>query len=163
MAAELTAVARVMGSDQAPLHIVTACDGSRRDGCLVGFATQASLKPARMLVCLSLLNLTYRIALRSPALAVHLVPRTRHDLAELFGGETGDEVDKLARTGWTPGPHGLPLLDGCPVRLVGMVEARYSFGDHEGFLLAPLDGEMLPAQQALRTSEASDIDPGHPA
>ena len=97
-----------------PLHIVTACHGDRRDGCLVGFATQASMKPARMLVCLSTANLTYRIAVSSPRLAVHLVPADRHDLALLFGGETGDDTDKLSDVAWTAGPGGVPLLDDCP-------------------------------------------------
>jgi flavin reductase (DIM6/NTAB) family NADH-FMN oxidoreductase RutF len=160
---EGSSVARVMGAREMPLHIVTAYDGSRRDGCLVGFATEASMHPPRLLVCLSLANLTHRIAVSSPALAVHLVPVHRHDLAELFGGETGDEVDKLARVAWTAGPHELPLLDECPVRLVGRVVSRHPFGDHEGFLLEPLEDTELPRQDAMATREALDIRPGHPA
>lgn len=160
---DASVVARVMGSADVPLHIVTAFDGRRRDGCLVGFATQASIDPGRLLVCLSVANLTYRVAAGSQVLAVHLVPRERHDMAELFGGETGDEMDKLARTGWTPGPHGAPLLDACPVRMVGTVESRHPFGDHEGFLLAPIRDTNVPQQDALHVREAFDIEPGHPA
>ena len=89
-----TLVERVADSGAVPLHIVTASDGNRRDGCLVAFATQASMKPARMLVCLSTANLTYRIALSTSLLAVHLVPADRHDLAVLFGGRTGDDTDR---------------------------------------------------------------------
>jgi flavin reductase (DIM6/NTAB) family NADH-FMN oxidoreductase RutF len=156
-------VARVAGSGRMPLHVVTACDGDHRDGCLVGFATEASMSPARLLVCLSVVNLTYRIAVSSPALAVHLVPHDRHDIAELFGGQTGDETDKLARVAWTAGPGGLPLLDDCPVRLVGRVVSRHPFGDHEGFLLDPLGEEDVPRQEPLIAREALDIQPGHPA
>jgi flavin reductase (DIM6/NTAB) family NADH-FMN oxidoreductase RutF len=156
-------LARVMGSAQAPLHVVTACDGDRRDGCLVGFATQAGIDPPRALVCLSVQNLTYRIARSSPALAVHLVPDGRRDLAELFGGTTGDDTDKLAQVAWTEGPYGLPLLDECPVRMVGTVESRHPFGDHEGFLLAPVGDRSLARQRALPVSDALDIEPGHPA
>jgi flavin reductase (DIM6/NTAB) family NADH-FMN oxidoreductase RutF len=156
-------VARVAASGRMPLHVVTACDGNHRDGCLVGFATQASMSPARLLVCLSVVNLTYRIAVSAPALAVHLVPDDRHDIAELFGGETGDETDKLARIVWTAGPGGLPLLDDCPVRLVGRIVSRNPFGDHEGFLLEPLEQADVPTQEPLLTREALDIQPGHPA
>ena len=39
-------------------------------------------------------------------------PPTPTDLAELFGGETGDEVDKFARTAWRD-VHGVPILDRC--------------------------------------------------
>jgi flavin reductase (DIM6/NTAB) family NADH-FMN oxidoreductase RutF len=156
-------VERVTGSGRMPLHVITACDSDHRDGCLVGFATQASISPARLLVCLSVVNLTYRIAVSSPALAVHLVPHDRHDIAELFGGETGDDTDKLARVAWTAGPGGLPLLDDCPVRLVGRVVSRHPFGDHEGFLLEPLGKENVPRQEPLIAREALDIQPGHPA
>jgi flavin reductase (DIM6/NTAB) family NADH-FMN oxidoreductase RutF len=76
---ELTLVERVPAGGSMPLHIVTACHGDRRDGCLVGFATQASMKPARTFVCLSTANLTYRIAVLSHRLAVHLVPADRHE------------------------------------------------------------------------------------
>jgi flavin reductase (DIM6/NTAB) family NADH-FMN oxidoreductase RutF len=157
-----TLVERVADSGAVPLHIVTASDGDRRDGCLVAFATQASMKPARMLVCLSTANLTYRIALSSPLLAVHLVPADRHDLAVLFGGRTGDDTDKLSDVAWTVGPGGLPLLDGCPVRLIGRVVSRHPFGDHEGFLLEPLEDADVAEQEPLLTREAKDIRPGHP-
>ena len=148
---ELTLVERVAGGGSMPLHVVTACRGDRRDGCLVGFATQASMRPARMLVCLSTANLTYRIAVASPALAVHLVPADRHDLAALFGGQTGDDTDKLSDIAWTAGPGGLPLLDDCPVRLVGRTMSRQ-----------PLEDADVPRQQALLTRDAMDIRPGHP-
>ena len=157
-----TLVERVADSGAVPLHIVTASDGDRRDGCLVAFATQASMKPARMLVCLSTANMTYRIALSSPLLAVHLVPADRHDLAALFGGRTGDDTDKLSDVAWTAGPGGLPLLDGCPVRLIGRVVSRHPFGDHEGFLLEPLEDADVAEQEPLLTREAKDIRAGHP-
>ena len=38
-------------------------------------------------------------------LGVHAVPADAADLAELFGGETGDEVDKFARTAWREVPR----------------------------------------------------------
>jgi len=89
-----------------PMFIVTARDGRELAGCLIGFATQTSIHPPRMLVCLSRENRTTRVARRSPALAVHLVPADRLDLAELFGGETGDDVDKFSRCAWDEGRRG---------------------------------------------------------
>jgi flavin reductase (DIM6/NTAB) family NADH-FMN oxidoreductase RutF len=41
-------------------------------------------------------------------LVVHFVPEQAEELALLFGGETGDEVDKFARCEWRPGPDGDP-------------------------------------------------------
>ena len=42
-----TLVERVADSGAVPLHIVTACHGDRRDGCLVAFATQAGMNHRR--------------------------------------------------------------------------------------------------------------------
>ena len=39
--------------------VVTAAAGDDREGCLVGFATQASIDPPRILVCLSVENATF--------------------------------------------------------------------------------------------------------
>jgi flavin reductase (DIM6/NTAB) family NADH-FMN oxidoreductase RutF len=141
---------------------VTAAAGGELAGCLVGFATQTSIHPPRMLVCVSKKNHTMRAAARSPALAVHLVPADRLDLAELFGGETGDEVDKFARCEWDEGPRGLPIVRGCPGWLVGDVLERHDMGDHVGHLLDLVDGEMAAAGQ-LNFHRARVIQPGHEA
>src|SRR5437763_12898343 len=87
-----------------PMYVVTAAAGGERDGCLVGFATQCSIHPPRFLVCISVKNHTYPVALRADALVVHLVPEEGVALAELFGGETGDRADKFSGVEWEPGP-----------------------------------------------------------
>ncbi len=143
-----------------PMFIVTARDGRELAGCLIGFATQTSIHPPRMLVCLSRENRTTRVARRSPALAVHLVPADRLDLAELFGGETGDDVDKFSRCAWDEGPQGLPVIRGCPGWLVGEVLERHEMGDHVGHLLDPVDGSMT-GDEGLSFHRARVIEPGH--
>src|SRR5947209_16979582 len=79
-------------------------------GCLVGFATQVSIDPARFLVCISVKNHTFAVALRAPVIIVHFVPAEGEELAELFGGETGDEINKFARCDWRPGPGDAPII-----------------------------------------------------
>ena len=76
---------RLAGALDYPLFIVTAFGGDRREGCLIGFATQCSLHPPRFLACLSRENRTFRLACGVDALAVHHLPRARTELAELFG------------------------------------------------------------------------------
>lgn len=92
------------------MFIVTTASGGERAGCLIGFATQASVDPPRFLACLSVKNRTYRVARHAQVLVVHFVPAQAEELAELFGGRTGDETDKFARVGWRPGPDGAPVL-----------------------------------------------------
>ena len=146
------------------LYIVTVADGGRPYGCLVGFASQTSINPLRFLVCISVVNATYRHVQGAPELAVHQVPADRLDLAELFGGTTADDgTDKFDRPRWTAGPGGLPLLDDCPTRMIGAVVDRHPLGDHTGFLLRPVQVEADPARPALRASDAAHIRPGHPA
>lgn len=145
-----------------PLLIVTLAAGERRAGCVVGFSTQTSIDPRRYLVCLSDKNRTYRLARDADALAVHLVPRARRDLVELFGGETGDDIDKFARCEWHAGPRGLPILAGCPSWFAGAIVERIDLGDHVGLLLEPLQARFEPGE-FLYFQDVADIDPGHPA
>ena len=93
---------------------------------------------------------------------MHAVPRERRDLVELFGGETGDEVDKLARCEWTAGPRGLPILAGCPSWFAGAILSRHDLGDHEGYLLEPIEARYEPGE-LLYFQDVKDIEPGHPA
>ena len=130
------------------------------DGCLVGFATQCSIDPLRVLVCLSNKNRTYRLATDATHMALHVVPEDREDLAELFGGETADEVDKLAQVEWSAGPGGVPLVAGCPY-VAGTVRERFEVGDHVAFVL-DVENEAGSATP-LRFERARAIDPGHEA
>ena len=96
-------------------------------------------------------------------MAIHLVPEDAGELAELFGGETGDEVDKFARSEWHEGPGGVPLLDGCPNRFVGRIVERIDFGDHVGMVLEPFFAEADEDSAQLGFHRAKRIEPGHEA
>jgi flavin reductase (DIM6/NTAB) family NADH-FMN oxidoreductase RutF len=151
------------GELEYPMYVVTAAADGERDGCLVGFATQCSIHPPRFLVCLSVKNRTFRIAERASILAVHLVAADQRGLAELFGGETADEVDKLTQWPWREGPGGVPILEGVGNLFVGRVLARVDLGDHVGHLLEPIAAHQEGDTEALGFQEARDIDAGHPA
>lgn len=156
--------ALVAAMDSAMVVVTVAVD-DERDGCLVGFHGQSSIEPPRYAVWLSVANRTHALAQRATHLAVHLLGEDDHDLAELFGGETGDDVDKLARCGWEPGPSAVPLLTRCPARFVGRIVERASgLGDHDLFVLDLVDAPAADAPAALlRLSAVGDIDPGHGA
>ena len=153
----------LVGDLDYPMFIVTACADGERSGCLIGFATQTSIDPSRFLVCLSQKNRTYRVAVRAALLGVHFVPAEADALAELFGGQTGDEIDKFERCAWRPGPEGTPLLDDCPNRFVGRVLERMDAGDHDVFLLEPVMAEKGTASHEFTFHRAKRIEPGHEA
>jgi flavin reductase (DIM6/NTAB) family NADH-FMN oxidoreductase RutF len=144
-----------------PMFIVTTAADDVRAGCLVGFATQASIHPPRFLVCLSVKNLTYRVAADGQILVVHLVPERAGRLAELFGGETGDDTDKFARCSWTPGPGGAPVLTELENWFAGRIIGRSDFGDHCGFLLEPVEEQAASSEEPLTFHQTQEIEPGH--
>jgi flavin reductase (DIM6/NTAB) family NADH-FMN oxidoreductase RutF len=148
-----------------PVYVVTAAADGRRAGCLVGFASQSSLSPVRFVVWLSKVNHTYRVASRAPYLGVHLLGRDQHGLARLFGGESGDDVDKFGPARWEPGAHGVPVLADACAWFIGRVEERADWGDHVGFCLTPVDTAAgpLPRGDVLRLSDVIGLSPGHPA
>ena len=143
-----------------PLYVVTTAVDDELTGCLIGFATQCSIHPPRFLACLSKQNHTLQLARRAAVLAVHVIDEQNRDLAELFGGETGDEIDKFAQVRWHSA-HGVPILDDCDRWFAGSVLEQHDLGDHVGFLLAPLDTEQHGRAEQLTFQQARDIEPGH--
>ena len=146
-----------------PMFIVTVAAGGERAGCLVGFTTQCSIDPPRFLVCLSERNRTFEVAARAELVVVHMVPSDATDLAGLFGGETGDEVDKFARCDWRPGPGGAPVLERCENWFAGRVLERIAVGDHHAYLLEPCAARSDARERQFDFHRAKRIDPGHPA
>jgi flavin reductase (DIM6/NTAB) family NADH-FMN oxidoreductase RutF len=148
----------------AAMVVATAASGGERAGCLVGFHSQCSIEPRRYAVWLSKANHTYRVALAADHVAVHPLRQGERDLAELFGGETGDDVDKFTRCAWEEGPGGVPLLTGgagyMVLRRTALVDVG---GDH-----ACLVGEPVLATTAgsagrpMRLTDVDDVRPGHP-
>jgi flavin reductase (DIM6/NTAB) family NADH-FMN oxidoreductase RutF len=146
-----------------PMFIVTVNDGRERSGCLIGFATQCSIHPPRFLVCLSDKNHTFGVAQRAEILVVHLVPAEAGALAELFGSQTGDDVDKFAQCAWHEGPGGAPVLDECENWFAGRILERLDVGDHWAFLLDPFDAHSGTGERPFTFHRARRIEPGHEA
>ena len=147
-----------------PMFVVTPAHDGRAAGCLVGFATQASIDPPRFLVGLSDKNHTYRIAEGAPRLVVHLLDAQSVELARLFGETTGDDVDKFARCAWQPGPEGVPVLDDAAAWFSGSVRERLEVGDHTAFLIDVDTADVRrPPERLLRRSDTEGFTPGHEA
>lgn len=155
-----SAFERLVATLDYPLYVVTTAEQRRPAGCLVGFATQCSIHPPRFLACISKKNHTLLPAKHAAVVAVHVVEQEDKRIAELFGGETGDEVDKFAQVRWHFA-HGVPILDACRRWFAGTVLERLDLGDHVGFLLEPIDTEQRAASEQLTYQQARDIEPGH--
>lgn len=154
---------RVMGGLDVPMFIVTAYDGSERSGCLIGFATQSSIRPSRFLALISKANHTYGVACGSEVLVVHALHDGDHELASRFGERTGDRVDKFEGLDVADGPAGVPVIGGLDW-FAGRVLDRIDLGDHVGFQLAPHDGAAGRADEPqLGFQSVRDLEAGHEA
>lgn len=147
-----------------PMFVVTTRYDDERAGCLVGFASQVSINPRRFLVGLSNKNHTFRVAERAERLVVHVLDRDDRELAELFGAQTSDEVDKFGKCEWTDGPDGVPVLTAAPAWFSGRILRRDALGDHVGYLIEPDVAHLRDGDLSLLTfAQVSDLDPGHDA
>jgi flavin reductase (DIM6/NTAB) family NADH-FMN oxidoreductase RutF len=155
---------RLAGMLDYTMFVVTTQADGERSGCLVGFATQTSMHPPRFLAGISRANHTYGVAARSEYLAVHVLERRQIGLARLFGGQTGDQIDKFDRCSWRTGPHGMPILDDAAAWFVGRTLKRVDLGDHIGYLLEPGAGAVAePTGGLVSFSDVADLTPGHQA
>ena len=143
-----------------PMFVLTARSPEERSGCLIGFASQCSIHPPRFAVWVSDKNHTFDVARASSHLGVHALAASQTDLAALFGGETGDEIDKFARCSWHDGPEGVPVLDDVAGWFVGRVIERLDTGDHLGFLLEPVAASVSDVP-GLSFQQLKDLEPGH--
>jgi flavin reductase (DIM6/NTAB) family NADH-FMN oxidoreductase RutF len=160
--ADAQAFEAIMAAIELPSYVVTTAAGGERAGCLVGFATRCSIDPPRFGVWLSKLNRTYRVAGSATTLAVHLLRDGDGDLAQLFGGDTGDEVDKFAAIEWHPGPDGCPVVERLDW-FAGSIVDRVDTGDHVAFVLAPHAGNCRHGDAPQLSGEkVGAIEPGHP-
>ena len=152
--------ARLVKALDYPLYVVTTAVDAEPTGCLIGFATQCSIHPPRFLACISKRNHTFQLAERATVIAVHVIDADNKPLAELFGGLSGDEVDKFAEVGWRY-VRGVPVLDDCRRWFIGRILEHIDLGDHMGHLLEPLQVELALDGDQLTYQQARDIEPGH--
>jgi flavin reductase (DIM6/NTAB) family NADH-FMN oxidoreductase RutF len=159
-----TPFTRLVDSLDTPMVIVTAALAGERAGCLVGFHSQCSIDPERYSVWLSKANHTYRVAQLASELAVHFLTQDDHDLAELFGTKSGDDIDKFQFCATERGPHGVPLLARCPNRLIARRTSLLDDGgDHVSFVTEVVDAACPAPFVPLRLSDVQDLQPGHEA
>lgn len=147
-----------------PMFIVTTEAGDERSGCLVGFMTQGSIHPARMVVMLSKKNHTYLVAQRATHLAVHFLHEGNHGLSELFGEETGDDIDKFERCAWSH-VEGVsaPVIEGTKGFAAGPILDRMDAGDHVAHLVEVAAARVDGDGAQLAFSMVKNMTPGHEA
>jgi flavin reductase (DIM6/NTAB) family NADH-FMN oxidoreductase RutF len=101
------------------------------------------------------------VAADAEYLAVHFLEVSDGDLADLFGGQTGDEVDKFADCSWSD-HRGVPVLADPKAWFLGRVLDRLDLGDHVGHLLEPVESSRAGTLRQLGFQLVRSMTPGHP-
>ena len=122
---------------------------------------QCSIHPPRFAIGISKKNRTFRVLQGAEIVVVHLVTEDDVALAELFGGETGDHIDKFERCEWHQGPSGVPILTRCKNWFAARIREHIDPGDHVLLLLEPFEGKSSESTTPLRFQRARSIAPGH--
>lgn len=147
--------------DPAMIVVTTTADGTRA-GCLVGFHAQSSISAQHYSVWLSKANHTYRVGLRATHFAVHFLTSSDLALAEHFGTQSGEDVDKFADLHLVADDTGVPLIGECANRIVlERIAVLDDGGDHVCVTTrvhsTHSGGDFAP----LRLSDVVHLDPGH--
>lgn len=147
-----------------PYYLLTVrAPDEEMSGCLAGFVSQCSIDPPNFVACISRLNHTLGVAVRSSAMGLHLLGQDQLDMARLFGEETGDVVDKFADVDWRIGTTGAPLLADVSLALEGTILGHFSVGDHEAFLVRAIRAVGGPGRGLLTHRTSPTLHPGHPS
>ncbi|MEV6801708.1 flavin reductase family protein [Micromonospora rifamycinica] len=121
--------------------------GPVRAGFTATSFTSVSLTPPLVSFCLGVTSSSWPVLDRAEHVAVHLLGAEQTEVARIFATSGIDRF--AAHRAWTPGPFGVPLLDGVLARLLCRVVHRVPAGDHvlviaEPLALGPgLDGDPL--------------------
>ncbi|MGS2618298.1 flavin reductase family protein [Micromonospora sp. LZ34] len=143
----------------ATVTVVTAVTRASDPACLGGIGaplragftatsfTSVSLEPPLVSFCLGLASSSWPVLARADHVAVHLLGAGQREAARVFATSGIDRFAAYPR--WTPGPFGVPLLDGVLARLLCRVVERVPAGDHVVAIAEPLalgggeDGDPL--------------------
>ena len=162
MAVDDDSFSSLMASLDPAMVVVTSAMDGERAGCLVGFHAQSSIDPSHYSVWLSKANHTYRVVLRSTHLAVHFLTENDRGLAEHFGTQSGDDVDKFPDVDISLGEGGVPLLMELPNRfLAERVALLDDGGDHVCVVTRPIRADTGGPFRPLRLCDVDDLTPGH--
>jgi flavin reductase (DIM6/NTAB) family NADH-FMN oxidoreductase RutF len=154
---------RLVRASNTSMVVVAAHANGEMDACLVGFHSQCSIDPLRYAVWLSKANHTYRIARNAELLSVHWLRAGDVELAVSVGSVTLDtDRQKMDRVPWRIGAQGAIEIHGVAGLLVGRILDTHDGGDHECFILEPLEARAIGGP-VLRFDEVEGLDAGHPA
>jgi 3-hydroxy-9,10-secoandrosta-1,3,5(10)-triene-9,17-dione monooxygenase reductase component len=141
----------VMGRFATGVSVVTTYDGEKPAGITVNALSSVSLEPALVMVALDRRRFITPMVRAAGRYAVNVLGENQQALSDCFAhAPVSPGREAFCGASWSPGPTGLPLIDGCLATLECTIVETFSAGDHDLFIgrvdslaAAGEDGEPL--------------------
>nr|WP_308012371.1 flavin reductase family protein [Streptomyces acidipaludis] len=112
----------------AGVAVVTAAGPAGPVGFTATSLTSVAAEPPMLSFGISVGSSCWPTVAEASFVGVHVLGEHQEELAALFARSGADRFGPA--TGWSRGPHGVPVLDGVAAWLVGRVVGRVPAGDH---------------------------------
>ncbi|HEY5836014.1 flavin reductase family protein [Streptomyces sp.] len=112
----------------AGVAVITAAGPAGPVGFTATSLTSVAAEPPLLSFGVSLGSSCWPAVAETPFVGVHMLGDHQEALAAVFARSGADRFGPP--TAWSPGPHGVPLLDGVSAWLVARVLSRVPAGDH---------------------------------
>ncbi|MFR0352434.1 flavin reductase family protein [Streptomyces sediminimaris] len=129
MTVEATALRSVLRAHASGVTVLTARGPAGPAGVTITSFTSLSARPALVSFALADTSSTWALVRDAQWFGIQLLGAHQTELAERFATRGADRF--APPTGWHPGPHGVPLLDGCLGWLVCARRHQVGVGDHQ--------------------------------
>ena len=118
---------RCLGQYATGVAVITVKHGDKLAGMAVNSFSAVSLDPPLVLWSIRRESASAQAYLEASHFAVNVLSADQVETSQVFGAPHPDRFSQVA---WTPGRHGIPLLDGAVAHLECRLETVYEGGDH---------------------------------
>jgi 3-hydroxy-9,10-secoandrosta-1,3,5(10)-triene-9,17-dione monooxygenase reductase component len=126
---------QVMGRFATGISVVTTFDGDQPAGITVNALSSVSLDPPLVMVALDRSRFITPMVRKLGRYAVNVLGEDQQALSDCFAhAPVSPGREAFCGASWSPGPEGLPLLDGAIATLECTVVQTFSAGDHDLFI-----------------------------
>lgn len=125
----------VMGHFATGISVVTTLEGDRPQGITVNAFSSVSLDPPLVMVALDRRRFITPMVRAAGRYGVNVLGEDQQSLSDCFAhAPVSPGRESFCGASWTPGPTGLPLIDGSIATLECTIVETFSAGDHDLFI-----------------------------
>ncbi|MEU3502216.1 flavin reductase family protein [Streptomyces hundungensis] len=131
----------------AGVAVITAQQGGRPVGFTATSLNSVAAEPPLVSFGIGTGSSSWPVVAEADHIGVHILGEHQQDLAATFARSGADRFGPA--TDWSPGPEGVPVIDGVLAWLVCKVVARIPAGDHRIVLGQAVAGDLTGVGRPL--------------